>query len=160
MNIEERDKKTNDTILKDYLEWIELNDVVCPFPMPWSDIFNVIIDLTKINNNHLIDLIGRPCIMNSWDNPEEIKLDRFINHLKFAHEKKILFWVDRKINEHQEYLDYNPEKMNYSGAFLQKEFPKNTKKKSRREWQQGVMKPNNYYRMTNPFPPGSRYNKD
>ena len=147
MNIEERDKETNDTILKDYLEWIELNDVVCPFPMPWSDIFNVIIDLTKINNNHLIDLIGRPCILNSWDNPEEIKLERFINHLKFAHEKKILFWVDRKINEHQEYLDYNPEKMNYSGAFLQKEFPKKTRKKTNRELQKGFIKPYKHYNL-------------
>ena len=95
MRLGEKDKQTNDTILKDYLEWIELNDVVCPFPMPWSDIFNVIIDLTKINNNDLIDLIGRPCIMNSWYNPEEIKLERFINHLKFAHEKKIKVGVDQ-----------------------------------------------------------------
>ena len=152
MNNAERDKETNDKILKDYLEWIELNDVVCPFPILWSDIFGVIIDLTKINNNDLIDLIGRPCILNSWDNPEEIKLKRFITHLKFAHKKQIMWWVNKKVIEHQEYLDSNPEKMNYSGAFIQREFLKNTKKKKMREWQQGIMKPYQPYVLINPLP--------
>lgn len=147
MNNENGDKETNDTILKDYLEWIELNDIVCPFPILWNDIFGVIIDLTKINNNELIDLIGRPCILNGWDNPEEIKLKRFITHLEFAHKKQIMWWVNKKINEHQEYLEFNSEKMNYSGAFLQKEFPKNTRKKTNRELQKGFIKPYKHYNL-------------
>ena len=167
MNKEERDKETNDTILKDYLDWIELNDIVCPYPDMWMKIWDKIIQLTNINNHDLIDLINRPSILNSWDNTEHIKRERFINHLKFAHKKNIMFWINREIEEYQLYLETtNANKKNTSewvqhdSAFLQMEFPKYTKKKRRLEWQQGVMKPNNYYRMTNPFPPGSRYNKD
>ena len=161
MNKEERDKETNDIILKDYLEWIELNDIVCPYPDMWMKIWNKIIQLTNINDQDLIDLINRPCVLNSWDNPEHIKRERFINHIKFAHKKNVMFWINREIEEFQLYLETtSSEWPHHDGAFLQMWSPKNTKKKSRHEWQQGVMKPNNYYRMTNPFPPGSRYNKD
>ena len=154
MRLGEKDKQTNETIFKDYLEWIESNDIVCPYPDMWSKIWNNISLLTEINSHDLIDLIGRPCILNGWDNPEHIKRERFINHIKFAHKKNIMFWINREIEEYQLYLDTSR-----YGAFLQMWSPKNTKKKSRLEWQQGVMKPNKYYRMTNPFPPGSRYNK-
>ena len=162
MRLGEKDKQTNDTILKDYLEWIELNDIVCPYPDMWCKIWDIIILLTKINSHDLIDLIGRPCILNGWDNPEHIKRERFINHLKFAHKKNVMFWINREIEQYQfelEKKNTNSERFHYR-AFLQMWSPKNTKKKSRLEWQQGVMKPNNDYRMTNPFPNGSPYNKD
>ena len=165
MNKEERDKETNDTILKDYLDWIELNDIVCPYPDMWMKIWDKIIQLTNINNHDLIDLINRPCVLNSWDNPEHIKRERFINHLKFAHEKNVMFWINREIEEYQLLIETtnankknNSEWVHHDNAFLQMWSPKNTKKKKRLEWQQGVMKPNNYYKMTNPFPNGSPYN--
>ena len=161
MILGERDKQTNETIFKDYLEWIESNDIVCPYPYMWCKIWDKISLLTEINSNDLVDLIGRPCILNGWENSEDFKRERFINHIKFAHKKNIMFWINKEIEEYQLLIETtnankknNSEWVLHDGAFLQMWSPKNTKKKSR-----GVMKPNNDYRMTNPFPPGSRYNK-
>ena len=36
MRLGEKDKQTNETIFKDYLEWIESNDIVCPYPDKFS----------------------------------------------------------------------------------------------------------------------------
>ena len=152
--MEEQDKLVNDTILKDYLEWIELNDIVCPFPDLWIKIWDKIILLTKINNNDLIDLIDRPCVLNGWNSPEKIKKERFISHLKFAHEKNIMYWIDKEVFKYQRHLDFGQENYRYRGAFLQSEFPKYTKRKSNRELQQGVRKAEIYYEITNPFPKG------
>ena len=155
MSNNKKDIEINDAILNDYLEWIELNDVVCPFPSTWIKIIDTITRLTKIKSDDLINLIGRPCILNGWENPESIKKERFIRHLKFAHEKKIIYWIYFEVNEHQDYLisKYkNPEPWQHTGAFLQSEFPKNTKGTSKLERQKGINQPVMVYKSTNPFP--------
>ena len=62
MSNNKKDIEINDAILNNYLEWIELNDVVCPFPSTWNKIIDTITRLTKIKYDDLINLVGRPCI--------------------------------------------------------------------------------------------------
>ena len=101
MSREERDKGTNDTILKDYLEWIELNDIVCPYVDVWIAIFDEIKIHTKHSLNKLNNLIGRPCILNGAMAPNKFRKKRFVNYLKFAHEKKIMYYINLAVDRIQ-----------------------------------------------------------
>ena len=117
MKTPEEIKKINDLLLKEYLEWIEKENIICPSPPLWSEIIAAIEYGTKCSYDELIELIGRPLILNAWTSPNETKKQRFIEHLKFAHRKFLMHYINFRINMYQSAKENKDVK--FGGNFLQ-----------------------------------------
>ena len=57
--------------------------------------------LSLVSYDELIELIGRPLILNAWTSPNETKKQRFIEHLKFAHRKFLMHYINFRIDMYQ-----------------------------------------------------------
>ena len=107
-------EEINDLILKDYLEWIEKDNIICPLPGLWIEIFSAIQYRIKCSYDELAELIGRPLILNAWMLPNKTKKKRFIEHLKFAHRKSLMHYINFRIDMYQ-----SDKRNKESGNFLQ-----------------------------------------
>ena len=71
----------------------------------------------KCSYNELVELIGRPLILNAWISSDEIKKKRFIEHLKFAHRKFLMHYINFRIDMYQSAKENKDVK--FGGNFLQ-----------------------------------------
>ena len=110
-------KEINDLLLKEYLEWIEKENIICPSPPLWGEIFAAIEYGTKSSYNEIVELIGRPLILNAWISSNESKKQRFIEHLKFAHRKFLMHYINFRIDMYQSAKENKDVK--FGGNFLQ-----------------------------------------
>ena len=110
-------KEINDLLLKEYLEWIEKENIICPSPPLWCEIDAAIKHGTQYSNDELLELIGPPLILNAWMSPNETKKQRFIEHLKFAHRKFLMHYINFRIDMYQSAKENKDVK--FGGNFLQ-----------------------------------------
>lgn len=86
------------------LDFISRNKIVCPLPIPWEQFFDVIwkSERRQIGDSTLgfreMGLMP-PLILAGWEASKESKVNRFRQHLDWAHQKGRIAQAHRLLNE-------------------------------------------------------------
>ena len=71
------------------LNFIDRNNIICPMPSEWGDMYNMLVDRLESD----VKKPSLPLILAAWEAPVFDKMIRFQEHLNFALERKLVLQV-------------------------------------------------------------------
>jgi hypothetical protein len=85
-------------IYNELLEFVEENEIVCPMPIHWNNLYRLIV--RRIHGNEAVDMnvvgiredfgIETPLILGGWIASNSDKKERFLSHIQIAAENNII----------------------------------------------------------------------
>ncbi|GAG16873.1 unnamed protein product [marine sediment metagenome] len=83
----------NENIYNELKEFIEENGFVCPMPMKWNELYEMLPNRKRKNGGWEPSL---PLILGAWESPILFKKLRFLEHIEYAFKNGVI----EKVNDY------------------------------------------------------------